>query len=249
MLELLTASAKTTKETNTEPSAALLFLGLLLSADLFYIIFHLIYQYTPFLTKYVLISLEEDRGYPEIFQYMKEFWVAGILAFIGYKTRKKFFYTWSLLFLYLLMDDAISIHEKLGSAIADYFTFPSAFNLRPEDFGELLVSVFFGSFFLFLIGTYSVAISPAYKRLSIDLALLIGVLVVFGVGIDLFHIMVDGIPGSSMLIVVEDGGEMVVLSLIGWYAFNLVDQLVLKNESFVSPLNPLLPDKLKGFMP
>ncbi|NJP22040.1 MAG: hypothetical protein HC763_26925 [Hydrococcus sp. CRU_1_1] len=58
---------------------------------------------------------------------------------------------WSLLFGYLLLDDSWRIHEKWGFLISNKLGFTAAFGLRAGDFGEMLVSAFFGSVFFILI--------------------------------------------------------------------------------------------------
>ena len=46
------------------------------------------------------------------------------------------------------------------------------------------------------------------------LALLFGLLVVFGLGVDALHSAVSAVPFTSLLAVPEDGGELLAVSLI-----------------------------------
>ena len=54
---------------------------------------------------------------------------------------------WTLLYAYLLCDDAFQIHERGGGAIARYRNYEGAFRLTAQDFGELTVFGVFGLFF------------------------------------------------------------------------------------------------------
>ena len=59
-----------------------------------------------------------------------------------------------------------------------------------------------------------------FKKVSQDILLLVLILVFFGVGVDLLHTFMElGRGVSFILVVVEDGGEMVAASLILWYVF------------------------------
>jgi hypothetical protein len=185
--------------------------------------------------KYLLLDF--DKGYAEAFQYIKEFWIAGLLAFISFRTRKFFFFAWSLLFLYFLLDDSLSIHEKLGNTLSGYLAFATQFKLEANDLGELIASAFFGFVLLSIIGLSTYLSSRKIKLISLDLAILLGVLIFFGVGMDVLHAIARSIPGSGILTLVEDGGEMMAMSLICWYAASLLESVLKKDADFVSPLN------------
>jgi len=94
-----------------EETSASTFLLLLLVADCAFIVLHFLLL-TPFLTT-PLLSLGRDNGYPEIYQYVKELWIVVLLLSILTKTRVAGYSVWALLFLYLLMDDALQIHEHM----------------------------------------------------------------------------------------------------------------------------------------
>jgi hypothetical protein len=64
--------------------------------------------------------------------------------------------------------------------------------------------------------------SHTYKKISNDMLLFIVVLVFFGVFIDMVHSSIKPGPVVSLGFgIAEDGGEMVVVSLILWYVFLL----------------------------
>ena len=114
------------------------FLVLLLAADFAFIFLHLLLL-TPAASS-PFLSLKRDHGYPEIYQYVKELWVVLLLAWIMMRSRTIGYAAWVLMFAYLLLDDALGIHEKLGHKLGALLGLPSLLEIRPADFGELAVS-------------------------------------------------------------------------------------------------------------
>lgn len=197
-----------------------IFLLLLISADTAFVIVHLVHELPPFLGNR-LYSLETDRGYSEIFQYVKTYWIVIMLAALWWGTREYVYVTWMLLYAYLLGDDAFQIHERGGDAIARHWGYESALGLRAQDFGELTVFGLFGLPFLVLIVIMSLRSTRDARNASKDLTLLFGVILFFGVIIDMLHIIAGGGYGFG---VVEDGGEMFAMSVVCWYVLNLVER-------------------------
>jgi hypothetical protein len=208
---------------------------LFLLTDFIFIILHLSYYFAHSFTAATpsyLYALDKDRTYSEIFQYIKEYWSALLLAFLAVRNRSILYLILSLLFFYLLLDDAIQIHETLGELVSTKFGFASIFNLRSVDLGELLVSTLIGLFFL-----SSVVLSFRFgdrtsRKASKILILLLILLAVFGVAADLLHIVVrtfvtnpfitEGLVGG-----LEDGGELLVMSAIASFIFEVAHQATL----------------------
>ncbi len=206
--------------------AASLFLALLLCGDVAFVAGHLINGLTPLLDSdpmggldyRLLLNLETDRGYSEVYQYLKFIWIAVLFLSLSMEKRVWHYLTWALFFTYLLLDDLLQIHERLGFGVAQLFGFESALGLRPRDFGELMVSAIFGIFLLSLVTVAYRRGSMAFRMVSKDLALLVAGLVFFGVGIDMAHSALDFVPGLGFSFgVVEDGGEMLMTTLLLWY--------------------------------
>lgn len=200
-----------------------IFLLLLISADTAFVIVHLVHGLSPFLSN-SLYSLETDRGYSEIFQYVKTYWIVLMLAALWWRTREYVYVTWMLLYAYLLCDDAFQIHERGGDAIARHWGYESALGLRAQDFGELTAAGMFGLAFLVLIVIMSLRSTRDAKNASKDLALLFGVIVFFGVIIDMLHIVAGSGYAKGVFGIVEDGGEMFAMSVACWYVLNLVER-------------------------
>ncbi len=207
-----------------EPSSSLILI-LLLCTDLIFIALHTIVFQTPSLNN-PLLSLENDQGFPEVYQYIKWFWIIIMLVFISTKRRSVNYSTWGLLFTYLLLDDALEIHENVGILIAGYLTFTPPLGLRLQDFGELIVTGTAGVVLLLFVLLAYLYGSQAFKKISLDMLLLIIALAFFGVIVDTVHVITYmstqiGWKVSAVLAVIEDGGEMFVASLIVWYVFLL----------------------------
>jgi hypothetical protein len=117
-----------------------------------------------------------------------------------------------------LLDDSLTIHETLGEYLANYFEIKPRFNLRAVDFGELMVSFIAGITFLmfFILGYNKAKIKD--KIVSQHLFVLFIILVFFGVFVDMIHIYFES---NHKLGLIEDGGEMLTISLITSYVFNL----------------------------
>ncbi len=203
-----------------EGSASLLMM-LLLGGDLVFIVLHFLNISTTIFTD-PLLSIERDRGYPEMYQYLKYFWIIALLLLIAWKNRAWRYVVWGGVFAYLLADDSLRIHERIGSLIAAHLGFEPRLGLRLQDFGEMAVSATAGSLFLFSLLLIYKGGSRIFKKTSQDITLLILILVFFGVVLDMASTAVNmGWKVSFMLGVIEDGGEMLSVSLLTWYFFLL----------------------------
>ncbi|MBE9227118.1 hypothetical protein IQ264_16945 [Phormidium sp. LEGE 05292] len=189
---------------------------------------HLIYSYTN-LTKNNAFSLEMDRGFSEIFQYIKEYWIAMLLGILAVKTGLFLYGTWSLLFFYLLLDDAVEIHERLGHIITNQFAIPGLFNLRGQDFGELVVIGIVVLVFLGLITVTYQFSDRTSRRISKHLIMMMFALAFCGIILDLVHTIATSPVLNPILILLEDGGELVIMSFIACYVFSLFE--VLQSEA------------------
>lgn len=192
---------------------------LLICSDAVFVILHAFHTYSGFFTD-PQFSITKDRGFAETFQYLKEGWIVLILFFLTFQQPNLLYPSWSLLFAYLLVDDLFLVHERLGERVAAHLGLLPMWGLRTQDFGELGVTAFFAATFL-------VVISLAYYRSDSDtrsfsrslLAMLVA-LVFFGVLVDMVHVMVKHRSWQFVLEITEDGGEMVVMSVIVWAVFH-----------------------------
>lgn len=170
-------------------------------------------------------SLTADRGYAEVYGYIKFFWIIIGLLWLALQEYQSIFIVAALLFLYFLIDDAMKVHETVGDDIAEWLDFSATLGLRAKDFGEVIVSASIGLFFI-LTGFLSYRYSNYFAR-RIGLYLLIGIfaLAFFGIIIDLVHQMVspEYFWTNTFLVILEDGGELIVVSVICWFVYSLAN--------------------------
>ena len=174
----------------------------------------------------VAFDLGHDRGASEVVQYAKMLWISMCGGWMAWRTRQPVFVALSALFLGLLIDDAGMIHERLGVRLGEFFHFPEVAGLRPHDFGEIAsVALWVGPLFLVGIAAYRRS-NPAAQRTAWGALGALVALATFGVGADVLHqvltSMFDVNGLHSFLTVVEEGGEMVVMTGIAACAIALV---------------------------
>lgn len=206
---------------------------LFLATDVAFMLLHLIHHYTG-LTTNPAFSLETDRGFAEVFQYIKEYWIAIILVVLAVRTGVILYGSWALLFFYLLLDDAGEIHEKLGAFFTNQLVIPGMFNLRGQDFGELLViGIVVGVFLTLITVTYRFGDATS-RKVSKHLIMMMFALAFCGVILDLFHIAASSPSLDPILMLLEDGGELVIMSFIAAYVLSLFELFQVKRSKLKS---------------
>ena len=202
-------------------SSASTFLFLLLLADCAFISLHVILLIILSLN-IRMFSLSADHGWPEFFQYTKELWIIALLLLVCIKARTVGFAVWAILFIYLFLDDSFLLHERYGNYIARSLKFSSFAGLRPQDYGELIISGIVAASFLILLSLFYIRGSDAFRCATRHLLSLLVALAFFGIFVDMLHVALYANRNIEyLLLVVEDGGEMVVMSFITWYVFLL----------------------------
>ena len=201
--------------------SASIFLLLLISGDLIFILLHFLNTFA-LSRPYHLYNISEDRSYAEIYQYLKFWWIAALLLLIAWKNREWRHIAWGAVFLYFLADDSLQIHERGGLFIGPSLSFFPTFGLRLQDLGELAVSSIAAiPLLIFLLFAYRGG-SQVFRKISQDIVLLILPLVFFGVVVDMAHQAIKGGGQVDFILgIVEDGGEMLSVSLLAWYFFLL----------------------------
>lgn len=204
------------------PNQAIKILILLLSVDFFYILMYIISKVARALDIGVIIrddafNLSKDLGISESFQYAKEFWIILLFAWLIYKNRDFSYIGWSFLYIYLLLDDMLSIHERLGYLIIG--------NLGI--FRQIGVNALIGVLFLSLI---AISYLRGNTEIRTTFHYLIGgllLLVFFGVGVDFVSDLFFPVETHKTLLLItnifEDGGEMIAMSLMFWYVYTLTE--------------------------
>ncbi|HZK05496.1 MAG TPA: hypothetical protein VFC82_06550 [Actinomycetaceae bacterium] len=198
---------------------AFLLLGLLVLADLLFLLGDLYFNVVLPGTRPDL-SVSEDQTHPEFFQYTKFVWVIVLLVVLARRQRTWNYLGWLPLFTYLLLDDSLQIHESGGEMIALRYGIEPALGLRAVDLGELIVSAIAGLGALVFIAIGLMRARPEILKFFTDLALLGAVLVLFGVVVDMIHVLFGGLS-AQILGLIEDAGEMIAVSAITAYVFGV----------------------------
>jgi hypothetical protein len=171
-----------------------------------------------------LYQLGRDGGYPEMFQYAKTYAIVCLLGAVWWRTREHVFGAWMLVFAYVLADDALRVHERAGAAIAASWDYAPAFGLRAQDFGELTVWAAFGLAFLVALVLSYLRASREARRAARVLGEIFCLLAFFGAFVDMLHSAAQPPRLRAVLGMLEDGGEMLAMSLACWYALKLFER-------------------------
>jgi hypothetical protein len=93
----------------------------------------------------------------------------------------------------------------------------------PNDTGELIVAASVALTMVAIVGVTSWRRGEQSERISRDVLSLICALGVLGVFVDMLHVVtyLNGSLLAQVLLVVEDGGEMLVMSGLTAYAFHV----------------------------
>ncbi|MEE8104190.1 MAG: hypothetical protein V3T86_01495 [Planctomycetota bacterium] len=164
-----------------------------------------------------------ERSYPELFNYAQVALLVGLLAFTWARSRSPAYLVAMLVFLIVLLDDSLSIHEIWGAWLVHEIKFGPHFGLAAQEIGELMTWCGFG---VLLVVPLVWASRRADRRSFAEcgvLAGLFGVLLVFAIGVDFVgSTFGKGTEFQSFLYpLIEDGGEMIVLSYTTAFALRL----------------------------
>ena len=192
---------------------------LLITTDLLFMAFHIFHVFHTSIGLFydVNFSLQQEQGFAEVFQYLKEYWATLLLVILGVRTKNLLYVSWALLFGYFLVDDAFGVHEALGKQLGQTLGNLQLFGLHASDLGELFVSGFFGAlFFIAIVVTYRMNDEEA-KLFSQYLFTLLIILLLFGVATSMIKRLSPDATWQFILGTVEESGEMLVMSVIIWF--------------------------------
>ena len=165
------------------------------------------------------LHVSVDNGIAEHFQFLKWGLLALLLGYLAFVKRAPIYAAWAVLFLYLLVDDSQQIHETYGIKIADALGLKPAFGLRARDFGELAVTAIAAVPLFSLISlTYLFGARTPDRIFTHTMVVLLIWLAFFGVGVDMLDQTVPWPWLALTLNIVEDGGEMIVGTVMVAYA-------------------------------
>ncbi len=201
------------------PQSPRSWLGALIALDALFLLAHVLFKFG------VLggwrWSIEVDRGYGEWYMYAKELLALGVFLALAGRGRRPQFLAWAVILFLVFVDDAFMVHERMGLFMSEHWTLPTIGTLRGRDVGEL------GFFSLLLAGLAGLWLQARVwagslgRRTWWQLTLLFGALAGFAVVVDVFHQLSPWRWLRGILALLEDGGELLVMSLILGYLFYL----------------------------
>jgi len=209
------------------PSRPLLFA--LIAADLMFLLLHILNllpnEIFPLFDE-SNFSISQDGGSGESFQYVKLLWITTIFFWLVFHHHRFGLVGFALLFAFFLLDDMIQIHEKLGDLAAAPFTNLAALstfsNLQADDFGELIVTGLLGLVFFPVIFLLYRRADGALRQVFQVILAMLAIFLFFGIGMDIINGFINSNVVRYLFLFIEDGGEMLVTSIICWYAWTLV---------------------------
>lgn len=195
-----------------------MFVLLLLSADAAFIVLHI--TITILNPDPSLCSVSGVCVYMDVYRVVKLFWVVILLAYICRLTGQSSYASWIFAFTCFVLDDALHLHQRLGARIAeavDTYLSPSL-HFQPRSF-QLALLAFAGILIMGTVACAYVKGAREFRKMSNDIFLFLAALGFFGLIVDVATVLkLQVLVGLG---IVEDGGEMVVVSLILWYVFRL----------------------------
>jgi hypothetical protein len=166
--------------------------------------------------------LETDGGWAEVFGYVQQGAIALLLLVLAVLTRRLVFVPWAALFAFALADDSLRLHENKGAWLAEMLDrklwFPdSLLGLRANDLGEMIVWGLLAVAPLAAVALLHRRGDAWTRRAGVGLAVLTAAYVFFGAVVDQFHVLFLDSWLGDVVGTVEDGGELIVLSVVVVY--------------------------------
>lgn len=167
--------------------------------------------------------LRAEGGWPEQFGYAKQATCAVLLLLVWRRTGDRLFAAWAAVFACALVDDRLQVHERAGAFVARHLPLPQEVaGLREQDLGELAVWGLAGVLPLVVVAVLHRRSTEHVRAASRGLAAVVAGYAFFGVVVDQFHALTLGGLLDRGLGVLEDGGELVLLSVAVWYVLALL---------------------------
>jgi hypothetical protein len=158
----------------------------------------------------------QELGYPEYFQYFKYIMVLAVTSYLVVIKKKFAYLPFIGLFLFLLIDDVFQIHGR-----ASWF-FMFRLKLPAVLFGQLVYLALIGGIGAIVTYMFYRKANLATKNTFKDILLLLALFLFFGIGVDIIHSLLIHIGKIvPFLTLVEEGGEMITLSILVWYFYFL----------------------------
>jgi hypothetical protein len=166
------------------------------------------------------LKITRDGALPEEFNYFKWAVIAISLGWLSLRDHWFAPLCWAAVFVMILADDSLQLHERAGAALSSWSGLPSSTYFYADDLGEVLAFSVMGLAAFGVAALLFLRSGAAGRALSLRYIVLIVVLAGFGVGVDAVHQLVsrmtEGMSVATLLSqffgMIEEGGEMIVAS-------------------------------------
>ena len=184
-----------------------------------------------------LFSLDSNTGLAQLFSSGQTVLLIVLLLRLGAQTRTALYPALAAVFLFVLLDDALALNQLLGEPLAGALGLVDRPRLEAQSVAEMMV---YGVLALPLLGMLAAAFlrAPAeHRRAGAGFVLLLALLAFFATVMDLVHLaFIKSFFGSRLLLeVVEEGGEMLTLSLALMLALIVSRQLPARGAQEAAP--------------
>lgn len=159
--------------------------------------------------------ISTDRGIPEIFTYLKILLILTYLARLYGLSRDPIYLSWATIFMLVLADDALRLHEQIGDLVAEASAIRTTAGLRADQAGELVAFAAVGGIALCILFLGFRRSRLPHQSIGVLMCLSLLLLAFFGVFVDALHSLAEGAVRHTSLLLgtIEDGGEMMAVSL------------------------------------
>lgn len=176
-----------------------------------------------------VIKITVDGALPELLGYVK--WAVIIISLGWLSIRDRWWvpFRWALVFLMVLVDDSMQVHETIGTMFAGSLPLPASLQSQSQDIAEIMVFGAIGVIAILLTATLFTRNGPVARALSLRFLQIFLFLAFFGVAIDFLHqtirLMSEGTFAAEFLpqffALLEDGGEMIMASIATAFVLTL----------------------------
>lgn len=159
-------------------------------------------------------ALFDDGGVAEWFGHAKVAVTVGLLVVVAVRTGQAVFAAWAVLLALVVLDDALMLHEIWGARLAGAVDLPVVAGLRAQDTGELVVWAAMGLLPAVAVIVTHLRSDESTRRRSRRIGYLFAALLVVAVLLDVLVVATGPSLASAVLALGEDGGELVVMTLL-----------------------------------
>lgn len=155
-----------------------------------------------------------EGGIPEAIQWVQLGATVLVMAVIASRSGG-LYWVWVAIFAFVFADDAFMGHERVAARVLLWFDLERRLNLSIPLYTLVELIYMAGVSLFFLVVVWRVAkgsTSPSARRYTVEALVLVAVLVGFAGAGDFIGRVLFG--GAHLAEVTEDGGEMIVTSLI-----------------------------------